>query len=82
MITALLDTNVLLDVVLDRPPFVQDSGTVWRACDAGQFSGYVSANSITTRWIRRWRRLKSPRSIGRRSKPHVGWLDRILKTMY
>jgi predicted nucleic acid-binding protein len=48
MITALLDTNVLLDVVLDRAPFVKDSGAVWRACDAGEFSGFVSANSITT----------------------------------
>ena len=70
MITALLDTNVLLDVVLDRPPFVQDSGTVWRACDAGQFSGYVSANSITTIYY-----------IGEKTKGRQVALDAVDKTL-
>jgi predicted nucleic acid-binding protein len=46
--TVLIDTNVVLDVILDREPFVADSSDVWIACDAGRFAGYVSAISLPT----------------------------------
>jgi predicted nucleic acid-binding protein len=45
--TALIDVNVALDVLLDRQPFVHDSAAVWQACDAGQFDGYLSAITLT-----------------------------------
>jgi predicted nucleic acid-binding protein len=45
---ALLDTNILLDVILDRPGFEPESGAVWTACDAGRLTGFVSAVSLTT----------------------------------
>jgi len=44
----LLDTNIVLDVLLDRVPHVHDSGAIWRACDAGRCSGYISATCLTT----------------------------------
>jgi predicted nucleic acid-binding protein len=46
--TALLDTNVVLDVLLDRQPFVVDSKAVWQACDDGKLTGYITATTLTT----------------------------------
>jgi hypothetical protein len=43
----LIDTNILLDVLLDRAPFVTDSSSIWAACDAGQLVGYISASALT-----------------------------------
>jgi predicted nucleic acid-binding protein len=43
----LLDTNVILDVFLDRPQFIKDSSSVWQAVDEGRIEGHVSASSIT-----------------------------------
>jgi predicted nucleic acid-binding protein len=45
---ALLDTNIVLDVILDRPQFEPDSGAVWAACDAGRLVGCISAITLTT----------------------------------
>ncbi len=42
----LLDTNILLDVLLDRQPWVVDSSAVWRAHDEGRITGYVTACAI------------------------------------
>lgn len=44
--TALLDVNILLDVLLDRPPWNVDAKAVWKACDDGRLTGYVSAISL------------------------------------
>jgi predicted nucleic acid-binding protein len=46
--TALLDTNLVLDVLLDRQPFVVDSKAVWQACDDGKLTGYITATTLTT----------------------------------
>ncbi len=43
----LLDTNILLDVLLDRQPWVTEASAVWAACDRGQLAGHVSASAIT-----------------------------------
>ena len=43
----LIDTNVVLDVLLNREPWVQQSSGVWKAVDSGQLSGYVPASAIT-----------------------------------
>jgi predicted nucleic acid-binding protein len=45
---ALVDTNIVLDVLLDREPFVTDSLKVWTAADAGDFVACISAFSIPT----------------------------------
>lgn len=44
----LLDTNVILDVLLDRPPHVAHSSEVLAAVELGQATGFVGATSITT----------------------------------
>ena len=41
-----IDTNVLLDVLLQRDPWVAHSSAVWKAHDQGQVSGYIMACAI------------------------------------
>ena len=38
MMRILVDTNIVLDVLLDRQPFVEESRRLWEASDAPQFS--------------------------------------------
>lgn len=40
---ALIDTNIILDMLLDRQPFVEDAQAIWRANREGHFLGYVCA---------------------------------------
>jgi predicted nucleic acid-binding protein len=42
----LLDTNVLLDVLLKRDPWVTEASAVWQAHDEGQVFGHVMACAI------------------------------------
>src|SRR5712671_2715343 len=43
----LVDTNVLLDVVVERKPFYTDSVAIWTLAEQGQLTGLVSAISFT-----------------------------------
>jgi predicted nucleic acid-binding protein len=43
----LLDTNILLDVLLNREPFVADSSAIWAACELGTSAGFVSGSALT-----------------------------------
>ena len=43
----LLDTNIVLDVLLNRIPWVTDSQAIWDACDKGQATGFVTATTLT-----------------------------------
>lgn len=42
----LVDTNVILDVLCDRPEFVDSSSKIWKYCEVGQIEGYISALSV------------------------------------
>ncbi len=44
----LLDTNVLIDVIVAREPFLADSARVWALIESKQVEGLVSATSFTT----------------------------------
>jgi predicted nucleic acid-binding protein len=44
----LLDVNVILDVLLDRKPFADDSSAVWEAVERGEAEGLLSAHAVTT----------------------------------
>ncbi len=43
----LFDTNVLLDAVLAREPFVADAAFLLAAVDSGQIEGFLSATTVT-----------------------------------
>ena len=42
MTRVLLDTNVVLDFLLDRAPFADAAAALWQANDDGQIEAYVS----------------------------------------
>jgi predicted nucleic acid-binding protein len=44
----LLDTNIVLDVLLNREPFVHDSRRLWQAADDGAFDGALASFSLPT----------------------------------
>jgi len=44
----LLDLNVLLDVILERPPNARAAITLWAALERGEGRGLIPAHGITT----------------------------------
>jgi len=45
---ALVDTNVVLDVILQRSPFYHDSFAIFQLADQGHISACLSATTMTT----------------------------------
>jgi predicted nucleic acid-binding protein len=48
MTKVLLDTNVILDVLLDRQPHAEASSAVWVIVETGRLNGMISAHAVTT----------------------------------
>ena len=44
----LFDTNVILDVLLDREPFSWTAAKLFSKVETGEITGYVCATTITT----------------------------------
>jgi predicted nucleic acid-binding protein len=44
------DTNVVLDVLLERAPFVEAAGRLWAAVETRRVEGVLAAHAITTVW--------------------------------
>ena len=44
----LFDVNVILDVLLDRKPFVESSSAAWAVVERGDADGFLSAHALTT----------------------------------
>ena len=44
----LFDTNIVLDLLLDRKPFVHHAQTLFEKVESGKINGYVGATTITT----------------------------------
>ena len=40
---ALIDTNVLMDVLFEREPFLEPAKAIWQAVEQGRLDGYISA---------------------------------------
>jgi predicted nucleic acid-binding protein len=43
----LIDTNIVLDFLLQREPFSQDAELLFQAIDVGEVFGYVTATTLT-----------------------------------
>lgn len=43
---AWIDTNVILDVLCNRPAFAEASKNIWKLCEVRKIDGYISALSI------------------------------------
>lgn len=48
MTSILLDTNIVLDVLLEREEWLADSEAVWSLVEKGRVRGYLAAHSFTT----------------------------------
>ena len=44
----LVDTNVVLDVLLNRKPFADASASIWAEIETGSWSGMLAAQAVTT----------------------------------
>lgn len=44
----LLDTNVVLDLLLERSPFVAQAKNIFETVEAGKIEGYLCATTLTT----------------------------------
>jgi predicted nucleic acid-binding protein len=44
----LVDTNVILDVLLDRQPHVTASAALWAVIETGRVQGFLAAHALTT----------------------------------
>ena len=42
----LIDANIILDVLLNRPDYVKDSAIIWKLCETEQMKGYVSTLTV------------------------------------
>ena len=47
VLRVLLDTNVVLDWLLDRKPWSDDALPLWQARDTGRLITYISASAVT-----------------------------------
>mgnify|MGYP001800349369 FL=1 len=43
----LVDTNIVLDVLLDREPFVEDAIQIFELIEIGKVQGFIAATTIT-----------------------------------
>jgi predicted nucleic acid-binding protein len=39
----LLDTDIILDLLLDRDPYAEDAAKLWQANETGRIEGHISA---------------------------------------
>jgi len=62
-VKVLLDTNVVLDVLLNRHPFSDDSAQVMAMIDRSEVQGFLSATTVTTIHYLLAKYLDSNRSI-------------------
>lgn len=44
----LFDTNIILDVLLDRKPHIEASAAAWAAVETGRIEGLLAAHTVTT----------------------------------
>ena len=47
----LIDTNIILDSLLEREPFVEDADALFEAIENEQIEGYVTATTLTNIYI-------------------------------
>jgi len=46
-VKVLLDTNIIVDIALERQPYITNSETVLAFVEQGQIEGYISASTIS-----------------------------------
>ena len=57
----LIDTNVVLDLLQEREPFVEDAARLFARIDAGEIEGLIAATTMTNIYIHRSENRRSAR---------------------
>ena len=60
----LFDTSVVLDVLLDREPYVAASAAAWAAVETGATEGMLAAHAVTTIHYLLWKELGNVKARG------------------
>ena len=64
------DTNILLDVLLEREPFADDSANVLKLCEKHKMDGFVSASCVTDIFYLVRKYTHSTELAGRQARKH------------
>ena len=59
----LFDTNVILDLLLDREPYSQAAASLFSKAEAGELSGFVCATAVTTLYYLATKAVGSSRAL-------------------
>lgn len=60
--SVLLDTNIILDVLLDRSPHAASSGALWACIESGEAQGLLAPHAVTTIHYLLRQQLKEPQA--------------------
>lgn len=71
----LIDTNVILDVLLERKPYYENAARINLLCEKGYVNGYISASAITDIFYIAKKELKNKDTV-------IELLKDILKTAH
>src|SRR5690348_6700916 len=63
VLRVLLDTNVVLDWLLDRKPWSDDTLPLWQARDTGRLITYISASAVTDIFYIARRQIGTPAAL-------------------
>jgi predicted nucleic acid-binding protein len=47
LISALIDTNIMIDLILKRHPFFENAFSLWEKIDRKEIKGFITSNSVT-----------------------------------
>ena len=74
----LIDTNILLDVLQNRKPYVFNSSIIWKLCETDSADGYVSVLTFAN-LVYIMRREMTPEKIGEVLRSlcaaQLNWID-------
>lgn len=71
-----LDINVILEVLANREPWVEDSAAVLSLLDSGEVEGLIAAHSVTTLYYLVSKHLRHKRAVG----ALIDLLDHVMVT--
>src|SRR5436190_1869699 len=78
-----VDTNVLLDVLTEREPFLEDSVAIWSLAESGRAEAHISALSVANCWyvVKRQRGMKGAEKAVRLLKDVFRLVDLAGRTL-
>ena len=76
---ALLDTNIVVDVLQRREPWFQDGATIFRAIATNQVEGFLTAKQITDLHFFSRKQFKGEANVDQKARQVIGKLLAIFR---